>query len=295
MRTIPPRLKALALVGALLVAGYSVVLLRLARLAWSSDLYSYILLVPLVSGYLVWIRRADLLRPAEPSPAFGAAVGAMGVALLLLDYHFGGGRSPDAVNSIALETASLLLVGTSAGAWLLGAACLRRLLFPLAFLILVIPIPTFLVGRIQHLLQTGSAAVAYAFFRISGTPVYFSSLIFQLPGISIEVAPECSGLRSTLALFMTSLVAAHMLLRSNWRRTALIIVVIPLALLRNGFRVYVIGQLCVSIGPEMINSYIHRRGGPYFFLLSLVPLLAVLLVLMKSERSVRPMHAAEIQ
>ena len=293
MRTIPPRLRALALVGALLVVGYSGVLFRLARLAWSSDLYSYILLVPLISGYLVWIQRKQLARPAEPSPALGVCAGALGVALLLLDSNSESG--PSAVDSIALGTASLLLVGTAAAAWLLGSACLRRLAFPLGFLALMVPIPTPIVGRIEHLLQAGSAAVAYTFFRISGTPVYFERLAFQLPGISIEVAPECSGLRSTLALLMTSLVAAHLLLRSNWRRTALIAAVIPLALLRNGFRVYVIGQLCVSIGPEMINSYIHRRGGPYFFLLSLVPLLAVLLVLMKSERSVRPMHAAEIR
>jgi exosortase C (VPDSG-CTERM-specific) len=295
MPTTPPRLRALALVCALLAAGFAGVIYRLARLAWSSDLYSYVLLVPLISGYLLWIRRGDLFRPSEPSPALGACAGALGLFLLLLNYHFYGDRGAGSVDSIALETAALLLVGAAAAAWLLGAECLRRLAFPIGFLLLTIPIPTPLVGRIEHLLQAGSAAVAYAFFRIAGTPVYFSSLVFQLPGISIEVAPECSGLRSTLALLMTSLVAAYMLLRSNWRRAALVAAVVPLALLRNGFRVYVIGQLCVSVGPEMIDSYIHRRGGPVFFVLSLAPLLAVLLVLMKSERSVQPLHATGIR
>jgi exosortase/archaeosortase family protein len=60
-------------------------------------------------------------------------------------------------------------------------------------------------------------------------------------------------------------------------------VVIPLGLLRNGFRVWVIGELCVRIGPQMIDSPIHHRGGPVFFVLSLVPLFLLLLYLSKCE------------
>jgi exosortase/archaeosortase family protein len=54
--------------------------------------------------------------------------------------------------------------------------------------------------------------------------------------------------------------------------------------LRNGFRVFVIGLLCVEIGPNMINSLIHRRGGPLFFTLSLVPLFVLLWWLRRTER-----------
>ena len=65
-------------------------------------------------------------------------------------------------------------------------------------------------------------------------------------------------------LFITSLVAGYFFLRSPGKRTALTLAVVPLALLRNGFRIFTIGQLCIHIGPEMINSPIHRRGGPCF-------------------------------
>jgi exosortase/archaeosortase family protein len=64
--------------------------------------------------------------------------------------------------------------------------------------------------------------------------------------------------------------------------------VIPLALLRNGFRIFVIGQLCVHIGPEMINSSIHRHGGPLFFILSLIPLFLLLIFLRKSGQAKPP-------
>src|SRR5262249_62388208 len=107
-------------------------------------------------------------------------------------------------------------------------------------------------------------------------PVLRQGMIFQLPGMTIEVAQECSGIRSSLVLFITSLVAAHLFLRTQWRRIVLVALVIPLGILRNGFRILVIGLLCVHYGPHMIASPIHRQGGPLFFTLSLIPLFFLL-------------------
>jgi exosortase/archaeosortase family protein len=85
-------------------------------------------------------------------------------------------------------------------------------------------------------------------------------------------------------LLIVSLVAGRLFLRSPWKRTVLALAIIPLALLRNGFRVFVIGELCTHVGPEMINSPIHHRGGPLFFALSLIPFFLLLFYLRKSER-----------
>src|SRR5207244_4861510 len=97
------------------------------------------------------------------------------------------------------------------------------------------------------------------------------------------IAPECSGIRSSWMLFITSLLAAHLFLKKPWRRSVLVAAVIPLGILRNGFRILVIGLLCVHVGPEMIHSALHRRGGPLFFALSLVPLFLLLWWLRRSE------------
>jgi len=86
------------------------------------------------------------------------------------------------------------------------------------------------------------------------------------------VGQACSGIHSSWVLFITSLLASHLLLRTRWRRIALVAFVIPLGIVRNGFRILVIGLLCVHVGPHMVDSIIHRRGGPLFFALSLVPL-----------------------
>ncbi|PYL65541.1 MAG: hypothetical protein DMF20_08545 [Verrucomicrobia bacterium] len=73
-----------------------------------------------------------------------------------------------------------------------------------------------------------------------------------------------------------------------WRRIVLVAFIIPLGILRNGFRILVIAVLCVNVGPQMIHSVIHRRGGPLFFALSLVPLLLLLAWLHKGEVRTRP-------
>jgi exosortase/archaeosortase family protein len=74
-----------------------------------------------------------------------------------------------------------------------------------------------------------------------------------------------------------------MLLRRPWKRAVLCLAVIPLALLRNGFRVFVLGELCVHVGPQMIDSPIHHHGGPLFFVLSLVPFFLLLYWLKRTE------------
>jgi exosortase/archaeosortase family protein len=74
-----------------------------------------------------------------------------------------------------------------------------------------------------------------------------------------------------------------MFLCTTWRRALLVWAVIPLGLLRNGLRILLISLLCIHIGPEMINSVIHRRGGPVFFALSLVPLFAMLWLFRRQE------------
>ena len=116
-------------------------------------------------------------------------------------------------------------------------------------------------------------------------PFLRDGLEFRLPDITLQVAPECSGIHSTWVLFITSLVAGQMILRRPWSRVLLCLVVLPLALLRNGFRVFVIGELCVHLGPRMIDSPIHHRGGPLFFALSLVPFFLWLYFLRQRERA----------
>jgi exosortase C (VPDSG-CTERM-specific) len=269
---------------AILVIGFGAPICQLVQFAAHSELYSQILLVPFITAYLIWLKRNAL--PSGAQPAARTAVTFIGAGLALLAaFWFArpvGSLHTEDYLAWVLSAFLLLLVGVCCS--VLSAATMRALAFPLGLLIFIVPIPTILMDWITSFLQNGSATMAYGMFVLSGMPVAKDGLIFHLPGMNLEVAPECSGIHSTLSLLITSLLAGYLFLRSPWKRALLSLAVVPLALLRNGFRVFTIGQLCVRIGPEMIHSYIHRRGGPIFFALSLLPLFLFLILLRKSER-----------
>lgn len=269
----------------LLVLVFSLPLYELARFAAASDLYSYILLVPFVSAYLVWLQWDKLPAFAGPArlPATSLFCGGLIVlAVYPLTRHAGFSWPED--DFLALMMIAFFLLFISGSCWFLGGEIVRSLAFPIGFLIFLVPLPSFVLNGIEAFLQQGSALAAESFFQVAGATFFRTDLIFQLPTITLEVAPECSGIHSSLVLFITSLVAGKLFLRSPLKRTVLALAVIPLALVRNGFRVFVIGELCTHIGPQMIDSPIHHRGGPLFFALSLIPFFLLLFFLRKSER-----------
>jgi exosortase C (VPDSG-CTERM-specific) len=275
-----------ALAAAVLALAFGSPLWRLLWFAVRDDLHSYIPLMPVISIYLAWTQKAGLPRQSSPARMlavlfFTAGAAAMAGYLLLARSV----AAENIENCLAVGTLAWLLCLAGAGCWFLGGALMRALAFPFCLLIFMIPFPVFLREGIEGGLQHGSAVVADWMFVLSGTPFWREGMDFHLPGMNLEVAPECSGIHSTLVLFITSLVAAQMILRQPWKRIVLCLAVIPLALLRNGFRVFVIGQLCIRIGPKMIDSPIHRHGGPLFFVLSLVPFFLLLYFLKKSERT----------
>lgn len=281
-------LRPLAIASGVLILLFSLPLYNLVRFALDSSLYSHIILIPFISFYLTRQRlyaEPDSSQPNRPLAIVFFVIGL--TALACWGLYTLQGNSFARENSLALTTFSFLAFFSGICTWLLGRQTLRRLLFPLAFLQFMVPMPVFLEAWTETILQYGSAAVAHALFSIAGTSVFVDGLVFQLSTITIQVAPECSGIHSSLALLITSIVAGPLFLRSPIRRTFLALSVLPLALLRNGLRVFIIGELCVRIGPEMINSYIHRHGGPVFFIISLIPFSLLLLLLVRSERKAR--------
>jgi exosortase C (VPDSG-CTERM-specific) len=279
------RLGGLAASSLALLLCFGWPLFRLMRFAASSELYSYIILIPIISLYLVWIQKERVPNDSAPDKKLFILFTIAGLAVLA-SYgavaRFGIGLAKD--DALALTTLSFVLLLWGICCWFLGRQAVRSIAFPLGFLILMVPFPIFLRSWIEAALQQWSAIAALGMFRLTGTPVFYHDLIFQLSDITLRVAPECSGIHSSVALLITSILAGHLFLRSRWRRSALAAAVLPLAILRNGFRIFTIGELCVHVGPQMIDSSIHHKGGPIFFALSLVPFLVFLFFLIKSER-----------
>jgi exosortase C (VPDSG-CTERM-specific) len=270
--------------GILLVAAFSKPLFSLAVYAAGQQLHSHILLIPFVSAYLIYIRRHALPTDYTFSPGWAMiplVAGVIALAAGWLPSVFGGPLSHN--DDLALMALSFVCFVGAGGFFFLGRKWMAATAFPFAFLIFMVPMPDAMADALETASKLASTEAASLFFDISGTPVLRQGTIFQLPNIVIQVGQECSGIRSSWVLVITSLLAANLFLKSTWRRAILVCFVIPLGIVRNGFRVFVIGMLCVHIGPAMIHSIIHRRGGPVFFALSLIPLFLLLWWLRRGE------------
>src|SRR5262245_4322174 len=263
-------------------------LLTLIKYAASSQLYSYILLIPFVSVYLLYIRRDQLPKKYCVDVPLAIVFLAIGLGILIFTYWLDfAGRAPGINDRLTLLTLSLLCCLAAAGFFFLVRAWMRAAAFPLSYLIFMVPMPNAMADALEQASAAASAEMANFLFHLSGVPFFRVGPVFQLPNITLEVAQECSGIRSSLVLFITSILAANLFLKTTWRRFVLVAIVIPLGILRIGFRFFVIGLLCVDVGPQMIHSLIHRRGGPLFFVVSLLPLLLVMWLLRKGDEQTR--------
>ena len=278
------RLHSYVLFAAVLTAAFGRPLIQLAQIAYDNALVSHTVLVPAASAYLIWLRRGRLLN-ARSGPQWPGAIflfAALAVLISPWPANEGvSGSTPD--NRLALQVLAYCLMLCSAGFYFFGAKNMKICLFPVCFLFFTVPLPPAVVAALETGLQLSSAETAFAMIKTTGTPVFREGLVFWLPGIGLEVARECSGIHSSLVLFITALVAGDLFLKARWTRVLIAVIVIPLGIVRNGFRILVLSMLTVHVDPSYIDSPIHHEGGPIFFALSLIPFFLMLGVLRRIE------------
>ncbi|RYD40647.1 MAG: exosortase [Verrucomicrobiaceae bacterium] len=259
------------LVALLALCGvYSPVILKWFRIAMSADLHSHVLLIPAVSAYLLIVDRDRLTWPSKRSPVIGGCL--LAISLTICGFFMVSPPAWSTVDLVAAKTATFLGSAWGIGFLILGSAWMRSAVFPAVFLLFMIPLPDGIVIGLERFLMVASAHVSEFAFSIGGIPVHRTGQVLEIPGAVLEVAEECSGIRSTWVLLITSILAAYLFLPSVPRRIALVLAVIPLGICRNAFRIYVIGWMCTTYGAEMIDHWVHRKGGPMFFGISLLPL-----------------------
>jgi exosortase len=250
--------------------------------SFRSELHSYVPLVPFVTGYLLYLRRWTFPRAYSTSLSgaglllglAGAAVAAAWTWRLELSTN----------DSLALQVSAYVSVVVAGGFLFLGSQWMAAAGFAVIFLFFLVPPPDAVVRLLENGSVVGSADVSAVLFRLTGTPLVREGAVFVIPGIVLEIARACSGINSTWVLLIVGLVASNLLLKTGWSRVVLVAFIVPLAIIRNSLRILTIGLLCVHIGPHMINSYLHRSGGPIFFALSLIPLFLLLWWLRRLER-----------
>ena len=264
---------------------FSPILVALSRHVAKSELHSYILFIPFVSAYLIYIQWDQLPRKYGSSPKLALLAGSVALVAWAVSFVLNMQSRVSWNDYLGLTIFSFLCLLVSGGFFFLGQKWMSAAAFPVAFLFFLIPMPDAMVETLENGSKLASAEAANLFLIATNTPFLRQGTMFVLPDITIQVAQECSGIRSSWILFITSLLGAHLFLRTPWRRAALVAFVIPLGIVRNGFRILVIGLLCIHVGPGMIDSWIHHQGGPIFFAFSLVPLLLFLWWLRRGETS----------
>lgn len=248
-------------------------------------LYSHILVIPFIAARLFYLEWA-LPSTADRGSILGAIVmGGIGIAALALGTSGYGGTN---VTPLFWMTTALISLVAAGGFLFFGTKWMAATAFPFAFLIFMIPLPEPAVAWLEDVSAIASAEVAALFLKVTGLLQAHHGTGLDLPGISLVVAPECSGIRSTLVLFIVTLLAAQLFLKTRSHRLILVALVVPIGLLRNAFRIWFIGLLCVRLGPHMIDSAIHRKGGPLFFALSLIPMALLLWRLRSWENTHNP-------
>jgi len=181
----------------------------------------------------------------------------------------------------------LALVTWCVGAFVLcfGTRLSRSLLFPLGFLFLLVPLPRFLLNEIVAWLQQASAFAAHCMFSIARVPVTQEGVLLDIPGLTVEVAKECSSIRSSSMLLVTTMILGQLLLRTSWRKWLAIIVAIPVSVAKNGLRIFTIAMLGTRVDPSYLTGKLHHKGGIVFFSIGLGCMFFVLWILHRNERA----------
>lgn len=165
-----------------------------------------------------------------------------------------------------------------------GARAFRLARFPLLMLALMIPFPSWFLDRTVSVLQEGSAVVTAMLLNLTGVPFVREGLVFHLPtNLNIFIAYDCSGIRSSIALLIASLVASDVFLSKSWTKLALNLAVLPLSLFKNGLRIATLSLLTIYVDRGFISGDLHRDGGIVFYLIACLILGLLLWRLRKLE------------
>jgi exosortase D (VPLPA-CTERM-specific) len=251
--------------AAILLAGlYAAVAPALVRQWANDDDYTHGFLILPLALYFAWEGRRRLKRlPVKPSP-WGAGLLAFGLLMLVVG----------AVGAELFLQRSSFIVVLAGLVWLiLGTAYLRELAFPLAFLVFMVPLPAIVMNAVAFPLQLFAAQTATFCMQAAGIPVLREGNVITLAETTLEVAEACSGIRSLQALLALGAVYGYFTQKATWKRWALVLLSVPIAIAANAFRVAGTGFLAHYWGSEMAQGFYHGFAGWIVFVVAFALLL----------------------
>ena len=251
------------------------VIVELVRDWMHDDNYSHGFLIVPLALYFAWERRHKFSL-AEPRPSMlGAILFVPAILAVVANMH-------PFVNRVAML---LCIVGTVV--FLCGWARLKVMVFPIAFLLLMIPIPAVIFNPVTFPLQLLSSRFGEWTLALFQVPVLREGNIIQLANTSLEVAEACSGIRSLISLLTLAIVYGYFVESRMWVRIALAVASVPVAIAANAFRVAGTGLAAHFYGAEAAEGFFHSFSGWLVFIVAFILLFALhrVLLLFKPEKA----------
>ncbi len=242
---------------------------------------SHGVLVPVIAAFLIWQRRKDVSwSEAIPSLwCLGMLAGSLLIYLVSLRAH------------IAVS-AHLAMVTSLAGLvwWNLGGRIFRHLLFPLAFLAFMVPVPVSISGAVAFPLQLFATSASATVIHAIGIPVLHEGTMLYFATTSLEVTEACSGIRSMLAYLTLGVLFVHLAGNTLGRvgKGILLLSTLPLALFVNILRISGTGVLAHLFGEQMARGFLHEFSGMVVFAFGFVLFWAESLILKRWMPNGRP-------
>jgi exosortase len=234
-----------------------------------SDYYDHIQVIPFMSAALFFWGRNTIFADVKYLPRFGIPLVVCGVGLYIFGLTGLLHLEPDIRISWMVFSALVVFIG--AFVFIFGTVSFQKARFPMLFLAFMIPVPHVVLERFIYALQVASTETTDLLFSFIGVPYYREGFFFHLPGVAIEVAKECSGIRSSLALIVTGTLAAHLFLDRGWKQIFLVLSVFPITVLKNGIRIVTITLLANYVDIRFLTkSWLHHSGGFVFYIPALV-------------------------
>jgi EpsI family protein len=260
----------------LLVVLYWRVMRAFVQIWWTDEETSYGLLVPLISIYLIWQKRKQLVWTGS---ALGLGSGLISLAgILLMAGTFGA--------VAVLGPLSLIVMAAGLVLCLWGWKGARALAFPLGYLFFMLPLFDWLVSLVNRRFQLMTATMSAWFLQLVGFHVWVDREFIVLPDlITLKIASACSGVRYLIAIVVIGLPVAYLRLKSWWGRLTLIEVAVIIGTVANWVRVAMLA-IWAHLGGEINHEPFHTFEGLFVAVAGYGTLLLGAALISKVEKSV---------
>ena len=262
---------------------YAKILRALVIQWWDDANYSHGFLVPIFCVYLVWRQRAYLQRLPVRGSLIGLAVILAGIGILLV-----GDLGADNF----LMRSSLIVVLAGLVLFHLGRRMFRGILFPLAFLFFMVPLPGVIFYAITFPLQNLAARQAAWMLELLGIPVLLDGNVIHLAQLTLGVTEACSGIRSLIALFAAAVAWAYLLLPVGWPMFVFVASTLPITIFANAARVVLTGLIGQQLGVDYATGFFHEFAGLVIYAFAFLCLAAVYSLLQLAGKSRSPMPSS---